>query len=55
MTNASAVPTTPSATTAAIAPSPGVCPGVVAIPIGSVIRPAIVTEIHDVWTAASRP
>ena len=30
-------------------------PGVVAIPNGSVTRPAIVTLIHDVWTAASDP
>jgi len=49
------VPTAPSATTAAIAPAVGVCPGVVAIPTGSVIRPATVTLIYDVWTAASEP
>jgi hypothetical protein len=53
--NASAVPTTPSTTSAAIAPAPGVWPGVVASPTGSVIRPASVTLIQEVWTAASLP
>jgi hypothetical protein len=47
MTNASAVPSTPSATSAAVAPSVGVWPGCVAIATGSVITPATVTEMND--------
>ena len=31
------------------------CPGVVTMPTGSVISPAMVTQIHDVCTAASLP
>ena len=55
MTNASAVPSTPRTTSATVEPRSGVWPGVVAIPIGNVTRPASVTLIHDVWTAASEP